>query len=249
MGVQLTLEGKPIQISRREKFTVVFEAETVKHPRYPEYEEKLLYYDGKPIPYKAIVYKGKLVAIVSRQYKLVPHEEVIEAVKKKAGDKINEIMRNTRRLYIWLDYGEFIVLIRNAIDGSLSLRADSVFKIDGIPSYFGNVLYRKHVGTVENWVREQLPEIVKETEKTHKKFKMWLTQLKTIPVKREHIEALRNVLPQKYIRGAILQESLRDVYTMVLRRIWSTRDCSIERKIELNKMLNNLMFLWVEFKK
>jgi len=71
------------------------------------FRELYLTWDGRPVPWKAIVRDGRLVHIASRQYKLLPNEVALKAADRVAkelnAEKVGEFLDPCGRLYALYD--------------------------------------------------------------------------------------------------------------------------------------------------
>lgn len=108
---------------------------------WPEYgiTEIYLSWDGEPVPWKAIVRKGKLVHIASRRYTVLPLEVSVKAADAAASRigavKVSELYNSEgTRVYALYDLGRDVSPVRgmevrlglyvyNSIDGTLAFGA------------------------------------------------------------------------------------------------------------------------------
>jgi len=124
---------------------------------WPEYgiEEYYLTWNGEPIPWKAIVRRGKLVHIASRKYRVLPLEVSVkasdEAAKAVGAVKIREFYNtpDNTRVYVLYDLMQAAEPIRgvrtrlgfytyNSIDGSLAFGASMLSILDrGNGTFYG----------------------------------------------------------------------------------------------------------------
>jgi len=232
-----------------EKLLVEFDVERT-IPREYGYEEKLLKFRGNNTKYKAIVKDGKLVAIVSRNYKLIPNEKVKEILKELA------IKYNLNLLS--LDYGyrtynilskkDIGVMISNSVDGTIALRVDACLKLQGWAIIVGKQvrnLYKKHSRNLS--VADLDKEIFTILE-VSKEYRGWIDKLSEFKLKDyiKSLQALAKVIPKVYTKGldayALLfpDMTLKRVYEIISTRIWS-RDTDIRTKISLYKKLNDVI--------
>ncbi|MEM2365663.1 MAG: hypothetical protein QXL06_01840 [Nitrososphaerota archaeon] len=102
------------------------------------FQEIYLKFNGKPIPWKAIVRDNTLVNITSRQYRLLPNEVALAAADEAAAEigavKIADYLDPTGRLYVLYDIKSDVEIIKNvksklgiyvynSVDGSLAFGA------------------------------------------------------------------------------------------------------------------------------
>ena len=242
---------KPIKLNKPhvEKLRVEFEVEgTIKH-KYG-YEEKLLRFRGRKTKYKAIVKDGRLVAIVSRRYKLIPNEDVRKEVLKLAFEKGFQVAERHSlwRLYFFLCKGDTGVMVSNSVDGSIALRVDAVVSLNGdvfIPAT-GNIvqnIYRKHT---ENLKIAGLSEAIDEVYEASKKFRSLIDGLFKYKVRdySEQLKTLLEPLPEIYTKGVISRfyasGTIKDLFEEIARRIWAS-NTEIETKRAYYRHLNNII--------
>jgi len=240
-----------------EKIVVEFEVEkTINHDRYG-YQEKLLKYEGRETRYKAIVKDGKLVAILGRNYKLIPNEYVDEMVKK-----IDERVSCRKEGWRWYwfiskskdDVGAVIV---NSVDGSEALKVYAWLVNTSllITERVENV-YRRHTPKAD---LSDLKEIIEHVLETAKEYKQWLVRLGSVPAKPHYevLEMLKGDIPKKYVEKPLLaarsgrdfsgrEYTLRHFYEAVARAIWNA-SMDMRTKMRYYKALNDCMFSIVEW--
>jgi len=247
----------------KEKLVVEFEVErTVK--RDYGYEEKYLMYGGQSIPYKAIIKDGKVLAIVSRFYRLLENEKVEQIVRRWADHnnyEVKDVRYEGARLHaiVVSGTGDGIV-VHNSVDGSMAFRADAILDVGDAMAIFktkelGGIVYRKHTKNLDEFVK-QCGKMFDEVLKACRKYREFLRLLDERYAKEYEraIIALRDVMPKKCVASALVrvvygdaQITLMDVYRMIAQRIWADREHSFKRKVELFEELNKTFAAMVMF--
>ena len=219
------------------------------------YEEKHLTFKGESTPYKAILKDGKLVAIVSKRYKLIENEKVIEVCKKikdNFGFKYINVIDNFPRVHIHMtqESGDGVI-VHNSVDGSFALRVDLSVRVQNngytiVRTNEIREMYRKHIGDV---TLETLPTIIGKVLEFKDSIKSAIQELEkyTISQHKELLEDLEKVLPKKYIRTVIVASktrpmTLRELYEITAQKIWNAK-IDMKRKIRLFEQLNKLILL------
>lgn len=234
--------------SETEKLLVEFDVEKTISREY-QYEEKLLRFRGNNTRYKAIVKDGTLVAIIGRNYKLIPNEKVKKILKSLAA-KYNlnlKVIEPPWRLYAILSKGDMGVLISNSVDGTIALRADACLKLKGWAILVGSkvkTLYKKHSRklTILDLDKEIITILA-----VAKKYRQWIEKLKDLKLA-DHVEpfkALAESMPKVYTDGILSYRffnpdlNMKQVYETISTRIWS-RETDMRTKITLFKKLNDI---------
>jgi len=94
------------------------------------------YYEA-PIPgskYKLIIKNEKIIAVVHRGYKLIPHEEVEDVLKRLQGVKVlRAIEENAKKFWI-LDVGrgDVQMMVVNSVDGGRALTVRLMLVVDNL---------------------------------------------------------------------------------------------------------------------
>jgi len=225
------------------------------------YVEKYLTHNGEPIPYKAIVRNGEFLAIVSRRYRLIENERVIEICKKIA-EKLGLTMGYTMsefetRVHVFLDQNDKGVVVHNSVDASYAFRVDAVVRLSETTKTIIKVkdieqVYKKHFGSVRIVV-DDLEKIIKEILDKADDFKYFLHKLDTKSA-REHYEELKvleDLLPKKYVTRALQvvtqktlsgnNVTLKKVYERIASDIWSA-EIDMKMKVQYFDNLNQVMF-------
>lgn len=225
--------------------------ETIERPF--GYQEKILQYRDSPVKYKAIIKNSALVAILSNRYKLIPNEQVLEIVRNISQARGLDLSYYFYgwRLYCILRDNDIGAMVINSVDGSESLKCQSLFFSEEIPIFpiSPNVsltsLYRKHSKSLEV---HDLYDIIPEIISSSREYKNWFEQLSNYKVK-DYLEPLKEmikVLPKKYREGSIEyvyfdpDYSLKDFYETIARRIWNT-DNDMKTRINLYRQLNRII--------
>ena len=239
-----------------EKIVVEFDVEKTVDREYG-YQEKLLKYRGGDTKYKGIVKDGKLIAILGRGYRLIPHEVVDAEIKKLQGFSVDERIENWRK-YWWLrKEGEYVgVLVANSVDGSEALKVIAYVPSEhSILSKLQNV-YRRHTPKAD---LSDFGEIVGEVMSVSVEYKKWLAKLDLVEAKSniDVLEMLAKDMPKKYVEKALETAragqtleggkfTLKMFYECVAKKIWNA-EISMRTKIGLYRLLNDCMFSIVEW--
>jgi len=227
------------------------------------YEEKLLRFKGESIPYKAIVKNGELKAIVSRKYRLITNEEVIDIVRAWARSRGYEynVDVNGNKVFVLVKNEDIGVLVGNSIDGTMGLFVDAVIYTNGVPLILRmsndvkelKQVKKKHFRSAEG-VMENLMGMLSEVIDECKEYKAWLRDMGKVKVKdvKDDVKELFSLMPKKYVADVIKRVeysfdnghlTLAHVYEDIARRIWSA-DTQMTTKIHLFRELNeNVMFI------
>ena len=241
-----------------EKMIVEFEVEKTIDREYG-YQEKLLKYRGSDTRYKGIVKDGKLIAVLGRGYRLIPHEDVDVEVKKIEGVYRYERAEKWRK-YWWIskENENVGVLVVNSVDGSEALKVFAYLpKINSV-LVGGKVqnVYRKHTPKA---MLSDLGKVVSEVMDASVKYAQWLMKLELVDAKDNIavLEMLAEDMPKKYVEKALVMAkvgnslngakfSLKMFYECVARKIWNA-ESDMRTKIRLYRLLNNCMFSIVEW--
>jgi len=241
-----------------EIFTVDFEVQKRVQRPYG-YEELYLNFRGKPIGYKAILRNGKLMAIVKRGYKLIPHEEVEAALLKAGLEIVQEDDQGARAYYIAKVPGrsDFKIFVVNSVDGSHALMLRYIFTWEGsefvltrMPEKVGEVkkIHKKHADA------NDIPEIVSNMIASADQIKSIITQTFKLPAKqfKETWDYLKDLIPEKYTRHIIArlyvkgeELSVGDVYREIYRRIWQSNN-TMQTKLTFLNRLNEVLWIIAE---
>lgn len=206
------------------------------------YEEKYLQY-GENKKYKAIVKDGKLVAIVSKVYKLIPNELVEQEIKKVYPQV--EVRREGWKIYLLEK--EFVV--GNSVDGSMALTMFLRINIgEGSLVIPSRQVYRRH--TKYNDLAKDLTKIISSAKSEIEKYKAWIAKLQNYNVDEEKFKLIADSIPKKYTKGLYYTTkkptNLKWLFEELIRRIWADRN-KLTRKISIYKSLVEAMFIIVEF--
>jgi len=219
------------------------------------YEEKYLTFRGEPTPYKAILKDGQLVAIVSRRYKLIENERVVEVCKKikdQLGFDDMRVVDNFPRVHIHLIRDDSSVIVHNSVDGSFALRVDLAVPISGsyviVRTDEIREMYRKHIGDV---TVETLPRIISKVLEFSDHIKLAIEDLQRFSIKenKDIIDGLKELLPKKYTQTVLWairsrpDMNLKEIYEIVASKIWNAKGIDMKRKIRLFERLNKLILL------
>lgn len=225
------------------------------------YVEKYLTHNSESTPYKAIVKNGELLAIVSRRYKLIENERVIEICKEISDalgfDMDYYVSESKTRVHIFLYADDKGVVVHNSVDGSYAFRLDAVVRLsETVNTIIGvkNVeqVYKKHFGSLEVAI-DDLSKIIKEILDKAEEFRYFIHKLDTMKVADylEELKTLEDLLPKKYVVKALrisTQRSLtgdavtlKNLYERIASDIW-TAQIDMKTKVQYFNNLNQLMF-------
>ena len=241
-----------------EIFTVDFEVQKRVQKSYG-YEELYLGFRGKPIGYKAILRNGKLMAIVKRGYKLIPHEEVEAALLRARLEIVSKEDTGSRAYYVAKVPGrdDFRIFVVNSVDGSHALMLRYVFIFEGfdfvvtrMPEKVGEVkkIHKKHAEA------NDIPEIVANMITTADQIKAIIAQTFKLPAKsfKETWEYLKDQIPEKYTRHVMARLYVKgeeltvgDVYREIYRRIWQSNN-TMQTKLTFLNRLNEVLWIVAE---
>jgi len=241
-----------------EIFTVDFEVQKRVQRPYG-YEELYLNFRGKPIGYKAILRNGKLMAIVKRGYKLIPHEEVESALLKAGLEIIQKDDQGARAYYIAKVSGraDFKIFVVNSVDGSHALMLRYIFTWEG--SEFVITRMSEKIGEVKKIHKKyadanDIPVIVSNMIASADQIKSIITQTFKLPAKqfKETWDYLKDLIPEKYTRHIIArlyvkgeELSVGDVYREIYRRIWQSNN-TMQTKLTFLNRLNEVLWIIAE---
>jgi len=239
------------------KLVVEFEVEREVEREY-NYAEKFLKYKGDTIPYKAIVKDGEFLAIVGRNYKLIPNEQIEKIVKEyceKKGYKYEDIKSRTR-YHGFVVKNDVGIVVHNSVDATIALRIDVIVDV-GEESYAVfrvRDVYRrhtKHSGSLVAHLNAIMDAVLSKAEE----YRDWLNELDKYRA-RHYLQALKEgleILPKKYYIDVLRRAeygfdgdglTLRDVYSDISKRIWAS-NANMLTKLTLYEKLNELMFVIV----
>jgi hypothetical protein len=223
------------------------------------YVEKYLTYRGESTPYKAIVKNGELLAIVSRRYRLIENERVIEICKKIAEKKDFDfdVTETLTRVHVFLGDGDRGVVVHNSVDGSYAFRIDAYVKLNETVKTVFKIrdveqVYKRHLKSVDNVV-SKLEEIIAEIIKKADEFKYFIHKLDSLYATnyKDELEQLRDLFPKKYIETALAlltsktltgeNITLKQFYERVASAVW-TADIDMKTKVDYFDTLNSVMF-------
>jgi len=241
-----------------EIFTVDFEVQK-RVQRSHGYEELYLNFRGKPIGYKAILRNGRLMAIVTRGYKLIPHEEVESALLKAGLEIIQKDDQGARAYYIAKVSGraDFKIFVVNSVDGSHALMLRYIFTWEG--SEFVITRMSEKIGEVKKIHKKyadanDIPVIVSNMIASADQIKSIITQTFKLPAKqfKETWDYLKDLIPEKYTRHIIArlyvkgeELSVGDVYREIYRRIWQSNN-TMQTKLTFLNRLNEVLWIIAE---
>jgi len=241
-----------------EIFTVDFEVQKRVQRPYG-YEELYLSFRGRPIGYKAILRDGKLMAIVKRGYKLIPHEEVEAALLRARLEIVSKEDIGPRAYYVAKVPGrdDFRIFVVNSVDGSHSLMLRYIFIYEGfefvvtrMSEKIGEVkkIHKKHAEAGD------ISEIVANMIASADQIKSIITQTFKMSAKpfKETWDYLKDQIPEKYTRHVIARLYVKgeeltvgDVYREVYRRIWQSNN-TMQTKLTFLNRLNEVLWIIAE---
>jgi hypothetical protein len=239
-------------------FTVSFEVDRkVEHPF--GYLEVYLRCNGEKCPYKAIVKDGKLMAIVKRGYKLIPHELVEKYILSVEGLRIARKEDYGSRVYWEIEVEndkEVKLMIINSVDGSHALMAQIIFVVDNVKILIPRVKSKKVASEIKKVHKksakvEELPIVIMETLKASKGIKDMVFKAFDQPAAgfKEVWDMVVELIPEKYTRvimarlyGAKEPLTVGDVYKDMIRKIWAS-DTDMRTKLTFIGHMNDA--LWI----
>jgi len=207
--------------------------------------EAYLYYDGEATKRKMVLRNGKFVAIVSDKYSVIPNEYVDKLVDQIVAERqwrkrVVYEGRNKEKYYAFIQNGDIRYLVRNAIDGSTSLKVYVFRDYIAIPVK----LKRKHVGVRMEKVAGLIQEFLAEADKVVQKFDEFLEEITKKEANVKDVrEVLSAILPRKewapVIRKVITGEirNWREVLSEASRMIWNNQDTQMTNKWSRNRDL------------
>jgi hypothetical protein len=241
-----------------EIFTVDFEVQKRVQKSYG-YEELYLSFRGKPIGYKAILRNGKLMAIVKRGYKLIPHEEVEAALMRARLEIVSKEDAGPRAYYVAMVPGrdDFRIFVVNSVDGSHALMLRYVFIFEGFE--FVVTRMSEKIGEVKKIHKKSaaandIPEIVANMVASADQIKAIITQTFKLPAKpfKETWDYLKDQIPEKYTRHIIARLYVKgedmtvgDVYREIYKRIWQSNN-TMQTKLTFLNRLNEVLWIIAE---
>jgi hypothetical protein len=241
-----------------EIFTVDFEVQKRVQKSYG-YEELYLSFRGKPIGYKAILRNGRLMAIVTRGYKLIPHEEVEAALMKAGLEIVSKEDAGPRAYYVAKvpNRDDFRIFVVNSVDGSRALMLRYVFIFEGFE--FVVTRMSEKIGEVKKIHKKyaeasDIPEIVANMVASADQIKAIITQTFKLPAKpfKETWDYLKDQIPEKYTRYVIARLYVRgedmtvgDVYREIYKRIWQSNN-TMQTKLTFLNRLNEVLWIIAE---
>lgn len=226
-----------------EKLLVEFEVERTLQDKWGfGYEEKYLMFRGEKAPYKAIVRRGQLLAIVKRGYKLVPNELVKQIVE---GIVTLEIAREENwggRMYLLCrsrEKKDIGCLVINSVDGTHTLRVDVLLRIDGLDVPLVSVgrtakrlevIKRYHK---KNLVVEDLRAVIDNVLEEAARFRDLILRVFEVEANKhtDIFEWLATQMPKKYLSqlltalqvNGLAPLSVGEAYRIVAQKIWSAK--------------------------
>jgi len=243
-----------MQVERVERLVAEFEVEKIVDKGYG-YEEKYLLFKGVKIPYKAIIKKGALIAIVSRKYHLIPNELIEELCKQIAERRKWKIVVDKTETSIHVSMGRdgVGVVVANRVDGYGALRVDLYITINGAKVIYKikkddelEQVYKKHYKGAKI-VIDDLEKIVDAVLSKVDDLKYLINRMDKIQANKiyDELKILEDLIPKKYIQTAMrllqYRVTLKQFYSKVASEIWSA-DISMDTKIRYFDYLNNITF-------
>jgi hypothetical protein len=241
-----------------ETFTVSFDIDKkVEHPF--GYVEVYLRYNGEKSPYKAVVKDGKLMAIVKRGYKLIPHELVEKYMLAVEGLKIVNKDDYGSRVYWEVEVEndkEVKLMVINSVDGSHALMVQTIFVVDDVKILVPRVKSKKVASEVKKVHKksakvEELSTVIRETLKASKGIKDMVFKAFDQPAAgfKDVWDMVVEMIPEKYTRmvmarlyGAKENLTVGDVYKEMMRKIWAS-DTDMRTKLTFINHMNDA--LWI----
>lgn len=204
-------------------------------------QAKYLLYNEKRIKYKAVVKNGKVVAIVTRRYKIVPNEYIAAILEKTALPARAEA---TETRFIWraqLDEN-FGITVVNSIDGTLALTVSLLaygvpVKKQILEKMNMPYVYRKHFSRLNE--ADILLSAIEHLKNFAAQFGKELTQYLSIQVDDVVRKAFADSrLPRKYLSESLQDRSatLAQVVSHISRRIWAADLNPFVRNMYLNEL-------------
>jgi hypothetical protein len=239
-------------------FTVNFEVDKkVGHPF--GYFEVYLRYNGEKSPYKAIVKDGRLMAIVKRGYKLIPHELVEKHMLSVDGLKVVNKDDYGSRVYWEVEVEsdkEVKLMVINSVDGSHALMVQTIFVVDDVKILVPRVKSKKVVSEIKKVHKksanvEELATVIMETLRAAKGIKDMVFKAFDQPAAgfKDVWDMVVEMIPEKYTRmvmarlyGAKEPLTVGDVYKEMMRKIWSS-DTDMRTKLTFINHMNDA--LWI----
>ena len=239
-------------------FTVSFDIDKkVDHPF--GYVEVYLRYNGEKSPYKAIVKDGKLMAIVKRGYKLIPHELVERNILVVEGLRMANKDDYGSRVYWEVEVEndkEVRLLVVNSVDGSHALMVQTIFIADNVKILVPRVKSKKIASEMKKVHKksakvEELPMVIRETLKASKGIKDMVFKAFDQPAAgfKDVWDMVVEMIPEKYTRmvmarlyGAKEDLTVGDVYKEMMRKIWAS-DTDMRTKLTFINHMNDA--LWI----
>jgi hypothetical protein len=239
-------------------FTVSFDIDKkVEHPF--GYVEVYLRYNGEKSPYKAIVKDGRLMAIVKRGYKLIPHELVERYMLAVEGLRVARKEDYGSRVYWEIEVEkdkEVRLLVVNSADGSHALMVQTIFVVDNVKILVPRVKSKKVASEMRKVHKksakvEELPVVIGETLKASRGMKDLVFKAFDQPAAgfKEVWDMVVEMIPEKYTRaimarlyGARENLTVGDVYKDMMRKIWAS-DTDMRTKLTFINHMNDA--LWI----
>lgn len=243
-----------------EKLVVEFEVDLSVKREYG-YEEKYLSYKGETTPYKAIIRNGNLIAIVSRRYKLIENERLVETLKNLDGFDFDYIYSgsNRTRIHILLKKGNMGLIIHNSVDGSLALRVDGLVYVKGVPlvlllnrSDLSALVYKKHTKNVEEMCKN-LTKVITNLYEMVNKYVEWLETIKSETIDEIFIEWIQEKLPKKDVSTLVsrwkygMHTTIEDAISILSSKIWGSNS-DFTTKLEKYRQLQIILTDWASMK-
>lgn len=247
---------------KNEILNVEFEVEKTVN-REHGFQEKSLRFRGGDTRYKGIVKDNQLVAILGRNYKLIPNEDVVLAVQK-IGAK-NGYMCGSKyegwKLFEWIwskngkDEVKDGVIVVNSVDGTVALKCIAITSFSGytailVSSRIQNIMRRHTKKAVSNI--DDLEFEINTVMAESTKYGEWLSKMGTLRAN-DHFDTLKvlfDKLPKVYVKGlqnaveykTFGDPTVKDIYECVAKRIWSA-DLKMVTKMAYYRLLNDVVFV------
>lgn len=233
-GSSRLLQGEPGQTppgtsgangANSERLLVEFVVERTDDIGYGIQAKYLKYHDQR-LKYKAVVKGGRVVAIVTRRYKVIPNEKVLGILSKlMQADKAETT--ETRLVWVAKLDETFAVRVVNSIDGTLALSVSLL--VFGVPLRRAVVerfdvkqVYRRHFDRLNE--ADILVKSIEQIKQFVAEFGNQLREYLAIRVDDVVVQSFaQSKLPKKYLNGlnAYVGKPLGELVSSVTRKIWS----------------------------
>ena len=237
------------------------EAEKVIYHRFG-YSEVYLKLNGEKSKYKLILKNGKLVAIVKRGYKLIPHELIDETLRGLVSLKVVKRWEEVGRCF-WIcsvnGRQDVEIWIENSVDRTLSLGVRLVLVFDGLKVPI--VLPKRRMAMSLRKVHKKsasihdLPKLIDSMLEDADRIKWFMnTAFEKKAVEYLSVwELLKEEIPEKYTKSILakLQAKVDDltvghVYKELAQKILSSPKTSTLTKMQFLKSLNEVLWIIAE---